>query len=459
MVNRSFKIRYRYILVCLIGWFPVLLAFFPGIYGYDAIGQMGEFFKHDFTTHHPLLHTLLFGSLYKLSDVSQNNAGRLAYSIIQMLILSGAIGYCLSYQKSKGVSSILIGVHLAWYAVLPLHSTMSIMTTKDIIFGALLLMVYVILCEIVEQPDEGIRQPLFVVIFLTLELLFRKNAVYAMILFAAYLLLFYRKKYRFVLRLIVLAVVLYTMLSGMLQLGCHAREDDGVEMWSVPLQQMAYVANEGNDEELTAEIGNVIPDTSVYRPYLADYVKIQVSDFDQTAWKTYMKCLWKHPVLCIRAFLDNIEGMWNLTDDPYGENVEFIIPETWKISAFGYVGFTGKDHNFLPLLRDKYIELFCYPGIYRYPVIRLLFRQSVYFWIFIGACICTRLFGEKIRNIPNVFLLFYILTLLMAPCAAMRYFYGVILCVPLAVIRAALEVGRRRERKENESILENQNAD
>lgn len=48
-------------LILMVGWLPVLLAYYPGIFAYDASNQVTQVLTGSYSTHHPLLHTLLLG--------------------------------------------------------------------------------------------------------------------------------------------------------------------------------------------------------------------------------------------------------------------------------------------------------------------------------------------------------------------------------------------------------------
>ena len=58
--GRAFCLSLGLVLLC---WLPVLIAFFPGIAAYDMDFQMYQVASGDYSTHHPLLHTLFLGML------------------------------------------------------------------------------------------------------------------------------------------------------------------------------------------------------------------------------------------------------------------------------------------------------------------------------------------------------------------------------------------------------------
>lgn len=435
--KRNFFTYFIFIFIC---WIPLLLVFYPGIYGYDAPAHITEFFTGKFSMHHPLLYTILFGAFYKLSAITGNHIGRVGYSAFQMLILSGSMATSVLYLKNIKCPKYMVYIVLVFYALCPLNSLMSLITTKDIIFASLTLLVYI---ELNRNDLPGGSNELKIIALLVVNCLFRNNAVYAMFLLEIWIFLFNKQRNGIWLKRIGLAVLLYFAISTGLKVGLNAEPSKTAEMWSVPLQQMARIANVTTDEELIEQIEEVIPQYDLYTAYIADPVKNQVAVFDGKCWKIYFKCLVRHPIICIEAFVYNIEGMWNIANDPYAMNREFIIPLTYHNGApFGAVGFEGKDYALLLGLREKCVELFSYTGIFRHTIIALAFRQAVYFWIVILNLLYS--FTYRIRHketkvenniLPDIYILCYIFTLMLAPCAATRYFYAVMICTPVMVAR------------------------
>ena len=87
----------------LVAWTPLLLAFYPGIHAYDTFSQLPDYLAGIFSTHHPLLHTLLTGWLYDLGGLLGSHAlGMLLYSVAQMLLVAWALAYGLCYLARLG---------------------------------------------------------------------------------------------------------------------------------------------------------------------------------------------------------------------------------------------------------------------------------------------------------------------------------------------------------------------
>ena len=86
----------------LLGWIPVFLAYYPSVFAYDAEGQLYQVLAHDYSTHHPLLHTLFLGAFFRLGGSLPGSypAGLAIHSFVQMLLRAAAFGYSLAWLEN-----------------------------------------------------------------------------------------------------------------------------------------------------------------------------------------------------------------------------------------------------------------------------------------------------------------------------------------------------------------------
>ena len=83
---------------------PVFLANWPGNFIYDAKYQLSEVVHNSYKTHHPLIHTWLMGTAYKLGVEWGNvSKGFQLYTLLQMLVLSSSFAYGLLYLRKRGM--------------------------------------------------------------------------------------------------------------------------------------------------------------------------------------------------------------------------------------------------------------------------------------------------------------------------------------------------------------------
>ena len=163
------------ILLC---WLPVFLAYYPSVFAYDAEGQLYQVLAHDYSTHHPLLHTIFLGAFFRLGDVLPGSypAGMAVHSIVQMLLMATVFGYTLARLASSNVPAALRIMLLLFYALFPTNSVLALSTTKDVLFSALVLLCTLLVYEMADSSGNGLtRKGWSLYTFWTILLLLFRN--------------------------------------------------------------------------------------------------------------------------------------------------------------------------------------------------------------------------------------------------------------------------------------------
>lgn len=456
-VYRGYQIWLSYSAMIFLCWLPVFLAYYPSVFAYDAEGQLYQVLAHDYSTHHPLMHTLFLGAFFRLGEkmLGSYSAGMAVHSVVQMVLMSGVFGYVLSYLYRKGVSPYLRFMLLLFYAFFPTNSILAISTTKDVLFSALVLIYTILIFRLTvsgSEREEYITKKDWAAYILisVLMLLFRNNAVYAFVLSAPFVYLGLRRKkgsneaalQRMYLIASVGALVLFVVCGMMLKAVLGAQNGSPREMLSIPLQQMARTrakAEETLSNDMRQELDRYLPSEWVfaaYNPYLADPVKNRAVIHDNPVglMKTWIKLGLEHPQIYIDAFLDNSIGYWFIEDRTHAQ-----IYGIGTESGFGYLstdnrtmpaGFEIVEHSYLPALRSG-MERIVSDNVYqKLPVIRWIFAPAFYWWMlcmYIAAAIYRR---KYILLLPAAFLVVYYLTLLLSPTVLIRYMYPFVVTVP-----------------------------
>ena len=444
-------------------WLPVFLAYYPSVFAYDAEGQLYQVIAHDYSTHHPLLHTLFLGAFFKLGDKLPGSypAGMAVHSVIQMIIMAAVFGYTIAYLYRKGVSIYLRNAMLLFYALFPTNSVLAISTTKDVLFSALVLLYTLTLHRIVtwrecggvrsDADSSGVKNGnwFLYVLWAALLLLFRNNAVYAFILTVPCVCVgMHRMKgtvsgaWKRYLTYTAAAVILFAAGSVSLKAATGAHNGSPREMLSIPLQQMARTrvkAEETLTSEMQREVEKYLPAEWVfaaYNPYLADPVKNRAIVHDDPAGliKTWVKLGVKHPRIYIDAFLDNSIGYWFIEDRTHAQ-----IYGVGTESGFGYLSTDNRtmpagceitEHSYLPGLRAFMERIVSDNSYQKLPVIRLIFAPAFYWWM-LCMYMAVVIYRRKYRLLlPVVFLVIYYLTLLLSPTVLIRYMYPFVVTVP-----------------------------
>lgn len=461
--------------VIFLCWLPVFLAYYPSVFAYDAEGQLYQVIAHDYSTHHPLLHTLFLGAFFKLGDKLPGSytAGMAVHSVVQMTMMAAAFGYTIAYLYRKGVSVYLRNALLLFYALFPANSVLAISTTKDVLFSALVLLYTISLHGIITRQacgsadDDtgggagggvnggtgggrgGNRDWFLYVLWAVLLLLFRNNAVYAFVLSVPCVFWgMYRMKgkeageWKKYLICTMAAIFIFAAGSVSLKAVTGAHNGSPREMLSVPLQQMARTrvkAEETLTPAMQQEVEKYLPAEWVYaayNPYLADPVKNRAIVHDDPAGliKTWIKLGVKHPQIYIDAFLDNSIGYWFIEDRTHAQ-----IYGIGTESGFGYLSTDNRtmpagceitQHSYLPGLRAFMEHIISDNAYQKLPVVRLVFAPAFYWWM-LCMYMAVVVYRRKYRLLlPPVFLVIYYMTLLFSPTVLIRYMYPFVVTVP-----------------------------
>lgn len=501
-VRPVWQVRLFYVCALVFAWFPVFLAYYPSVFAYDAEGQLYQVLAGDYSTHHPLLHTLFLGAFFRLGGtLGSYPVGMALHSLAQMLLLAAAFAYALGFLYERGVSVWLRFALFLFYALHPANAVLSVSVTKDVLFSALVLVYTVSLFRLAlsggwpgEKGTAGKRARC--VLWGALMLLFRNNAVHAFVLSVPAICALekwagirrsgrietkpearekadegrtetepeagekaaensaadrafrdkenvFLKKRGGWLRMAFLILALYATASFALQALTHARSGSPRELLSVPLQQMARVRVEAEQElspQLRQKLDKYIPAAWVfaaYNPHLADPVKNRALIRDDPAGllKTWLVLGLRHPGIYVDAFLDNVLGLWYLGDVSHAQ-VYGVGAET----GFGYLstdtrtmppGFEVEQDSALPGLR-AFLERIVSDNAYqRLPLVPLLFSPALFWWLLWLYLVAALYWGKRRELIPAAFLAAYWLTLLLSPTVLVRYAYPLMVAVPV----------------------------
>ncbi len=428
-------------------WIPYLLAYYPAAMSYDIIPQLEQVIYHDYTTHHPLIHTLLVGVLYKLGGHHRGNTiGMMMYSLVQMLTMSGIFAYTIYHFKKNGQARLFLIASFVFYAWFPVNALMSVTTTKDVLFSGLVLLATIFYENMLKNRKRIYDYAL--IICSVLMLMFRNNALYAWLaLFLPVLIVFYKKWKKALIYLTVVAFVAVGANYG-LKIITSAQSGSNIEMMSVPLQQMARVYMLYKDDMSKEELNYMytyIPEQTAerYNAHLADYIKQSCNkDVILADMSGFIKCWgyfgFKYPVAYIDAFLYNSEGYWNINDTSHaqiygsGANVGYgyMSTGTWSLEDPSYRVYI---RTYLPRMREFIGKLINDNDYQIIPIFSIMFAPAIYVGILLFYTIYCGYCRKYKLLIPALFLCLYVMTLFLGPAALMRYSYPIMLCAPIMI--------------------------
>ncbi len=237
---------FKIMVLLIVAWLPIFFIFFPGIFEYDVPTQLKEAVSGEYTNWHPVLHTLyLYGSMILGRTLFHcDEAGVLIYVIPQMLFMASVFAYCCSYFSKIKLPTTVQLTTLLFFAFYPLISIQVISTTKDVIFGGLIMLFTLFCLQAVYDSKQFFfsKKTLFCVFsVVSLALLFRTNAVVIFLVLLPFLLFAFRKYAVKILLVIFVPIVLYFGLIFYVYPSLNIGQTRPEEPISVPLHQMARV--------------------------------------------------------------------------------------------------------------------------------------------------------------------------------------------------------------------------
>lgn len=440
----SKKVFLKYWLGILGCYIPVFLAYWPVNFVYDAKYQLREVINNDYRIHHPLLHTWLMGATYNWGGevFGSVSVGISFYTIIQMVICSMAFAYVLWYLYKQRVPKVLRVAGFLFFAVFPMNSILAISATKDVLFAAFYAVFFVTLLRIADNQESMTKGIMFLLVVSgVLMLLFRKNAVYALIVAIPFLVgVTLKKKRKIMLTAALVATIVLAHLSneGLIQ-ALQASGDDGLrEASSIFVQSMARVADYRGEElapELYEEMLLYWEDgfEEVYNPYISDPIKNAIDgNLLEANFINFLK-LWvkiglQFPGEYVESFLTNNIAYWYMGD------LAHAMAAGDDISLYHMLIGTGEEivkKNYCPPASMLLDSLFVYGKYRETPILACLFRPSTYLWLFL-AFILYAIYKREYRSIMVYSLsVLYVGTCLFGPWGVLRYIYAIVVTVPL----------------------------
>lgn len=136
---------YIYVLfaaVCLLGYMPYFLMYYPTWLNNDAVWQIEQILGWAAkSNHHPYFHTMIMKCLfmigYRLSGTYTGGAA--FYTFCQIFVMACVFAFFPYWLYKRGTRIIWVVLSLAFYAALPINSLLTICMGKDEFFTASLL--------------------------------------------------------------------------------------------------------------------------------------------------------------------------------------------------------------------------------------------------------------------------------------------------------------------------------
>ena len=425
------------LLVC---YMPMFLIAFPGSFAYDVPFQLEQVFTGEYSTHHPLLHTLLMGMCVKLGHaLGRINLGAALYTLIQLTGLAGCFALaCASIARQSG--SCAAKRSAVFFAFYPLHMMMAVNATKDVLFAGLFVLTLALLRETIMCPNPDGKLLAGVVLCGAGMLLLRNNALYAMIVWLALAAIVLRRSGIRTGIAVLLAIALSMGLGSVMKAVTGAQEGDLCEMFSWPIQQMARVRNLRGDmltQEEMAVIDELMPQESwrLYDPTISDPVKFE---FDTAALlsdpgkyvRAYLSVAKKCPKEYFDALLMHTYSFWYPYSE-YGVSGYYlqmgISDQYYEWCDFERIS----SESLLPRVLASLSWRFGAKGAMQIPIVGYAFNMGVIVWVMLYFVLRELYLGRWKSFAAALMPVLLWGTFLLGPVMAGRYIYPFVCCLPV----------------------------
>ena len=430
-------------------WLPCYLAYFPGVFSYDIITQtamiMGDI---PYSTIVPPMHTFIWVVCVQIQEVLHTNNAIVFYSLFQMLVFSAMLARIVVYTGRKTGFSLWPLLTLIFFALNPVVAIMSFSTTKAVIFAGFFALLAIEIWELVSDPEAYLscrRSRIRFIVIAILACLFRGNAFGCLILLIPFAVKLLRENRKRVIEIVAVPVVLYLLINSVVFPALGFEKGSNSELVAVPIQQMANVVSNHQDELSEEELSLLsvyygcgpenIADN--YNPRFADPLK---SSFHVSGSKlpSFVK-LWlslglKYPGDYLDAFLTlNLPYWYQHADavDAFSQRqyIETSLGGDKHFGGYGYYWFF-RDSK-LPVLYGLYEKAADYSMFRNIPVISSVFSLSFPIW-FIAFCLALLkakgMLRERLVLLPS---LFQCIIFLFGPVSNFRYVFPVFILYPV----------------------------
>lgn len=386
------------VVVLFFSYLIYLIAYFPGVVGYDPSYQIKEIMgipnfyadsviiisdKTTLTAFNPVFHTLLIGGLFKLGlFFGSANIGIFFYTSIQFIIMILILSYSIKFLSDEKVSTTALLIVLGIYAFVPVFPYYAICAFKDTYFALMFLLFVIQLYKSIKYSMD-LKRVISLALIAFCLCLFRKNGMITVSITLISFVCCLKGKRKLILMSFAIFFLLYTGYNKIIDY-CGVTPTSPREMLSVPFQQTAALVV--NKEEIISEedkliIGKILDYDKIkenYNPELSDpikntYNKYATEDDLREYFGVWFKYLIKEPKIYVEATINNIYGYFYPED-----HIWYFYHK--KYNTLNEAGFDYQYNN-LSWLRAI---LYGYGTAFSYiPLIGLLVNIGFTIWIYI----------------------------------------------------------------------------
>lgn len=449
------RVILKSMILILLAWVPIILAFYPGNYAFDAPGEFLDYFNGNYASGNPPAHGFLLGSLMNLGKTvfGSYNTGIFLFTAVQVLFMSFVMASVVNFLVKHKVPNLLSLITLLIFMFLPTHSVMAVTSTKDVLFSGVTVLFFMEFYQFFVENDGGINYSLIKKIGKYLLMLvlcffmfgFRHNGIYAFLFMIPFTLIFIRKHWLKITIFTVVSIAMFYGYNKFLDKYAYLYMPDPVNLFEpqyfVPYQQIARMYPHATKEEqreldkfMFKNDGNI--GWLYYTARRCDGIFIYsnnayLNTHKKRFFELYFKLIREHKIIALDAFLDGTIAYWysaDLLPDQYTHRpyIEFNNNDPFNITN-NEIKLDSKT----PILYEKYNELIHEGEFQKYPILNIL--MSTGFVSFIFYVIVIVLIREKrFKELAPIMLFVGNMGIcLLAPTCILRYMYYIFIGMPI----------------------------
>ena len=443
-----------YMLILLICWLPLLIAFYPGMLNYDLNTEYRQWFYGEWDDRHPLLYIVLCYGVYTLGRlIDQPELALLVVTVIRMSTFAAALAYSCVFVQRRNAPRWALILLTALYSLLPIFSVMSVSAAKDTPFAAALLVLSLLCWDMIEDPKAFFSSKRRCAAFLLMVVFtyhMRKNGVAALIMLPLMILMVrgFRKKAAC---LCVISLAVTLLINSIIYAVFQPFDQPSFQTYSIPAQQLVRAYNIGDmTEEEKEELRSWYTDEDwglrLY-PYLADAAKGYLNQEKLKENGKDFLDLWarvgnKNKRVYAEAFLMLNIGSWypdDLTHSRIYRDTSGLLKGYLQTDEYDFREYGVEIQYPLPEL-SNFVNKICRLNEYqKYPIITVLFCTATPLWVILFSCALLIARRQK-RFLPAAAGMLCIwISYLFGPCTLARYMLPLFCLAPVMLMLSLMQ--------------------
>ena len=433
-------------------WLPYVIVFFPGTIPTDTSRQLAQWFGAggvSLDNHFPFLTTIAYGSIYSVAYGVSSNAVWSVFALTAFQIIVG-IASCTYivwiFVRQRCPRWICWGAIL-FFGLFPIFPTYVVSASKDFLHA---LCVALLVAQTAFQvatlqrstPRESLQSWLLIVVFSLLVCLTRNNGfALAFIAVAATAI---ATRSRAGIAATATVITGFLLWNAVVLPSCEVGKTESREMLSMPAQIVARMYYDGSEptEAQQAAIDAVTTSDArslaqSYDFHIADPAK-GILDIGETSQmiafiSTSLELAAAHPSEAAAAALGTTYEYWYpfSLGTYWPEDVPYFASSEWSLIDSGWMGDASwtAEWNDVHTLQSRVLH-FIHANI---PGLSHLYRPGTYCWLLLFAMTFAlqRNRNRALTCVTCLPLLCLLATLILGPCASLRYTLPFIACLPI----------------------------